>query len=109
MSDRHVDKGIYASDILATNFTRRVDDNLYDQTAALGWSAPVGGELPLPHTVRPRHAVGVDASGRRQSVVVADTTADLWTRTVETWTFIDGAGAEQTATLTGLVGEAVTF
>lgn len=109
MSDRHVDKGIYASDILATNFTRRVDDNLYDQTAALGWSAPIGGELPLPRTVRPRHAVGVDATGRRQSVVVADITADLWTRTVVTWNFIDGAGAAQTATLTGLVGEAVTF
>ena len=109
MSDRHVDKGIYASDILAKNFTRRVDDNLYDQTAALGWTAPVGAELPLPHTVRPRHAVGVDSSGRRQRVVVAATTADLWTRTTVTWTFIDGIGATQTATLTGLVGEAVTF
>jgi hypothetical protein len=51
----------------------------------------------------------VDVTGRRQSVVVADITADLWSRTVVTWTFIDGAGATQTATLTGLVGEAVTF
>jgi hypothetical protein len=109
MSDRHVDKGLYASDILATNFTRRVDDNLFDQTAALGWAVPVGGEFPLPRSVRPRHAVGVDTTGRRQSVVVADITADLWTRTVLTWTFIDGIGATQTATLTGLVGEAVTF
>jgi len=109
MSDRHVDKGIYASDILATNFTRRVDDNLYDQTAALGWTAPVGGELPLPRTVRPRHAVGVDASGRRHTVVVADVTADIWTRSTLQWSIIDGAGAAQTVTLTGLVGEAVTF
>lgn len=109
MPDRHVNKGIYVSDILAANFTRRVDDNLFDQTTTLGWSAPVGGELPLPRTVRPRHAVGVDASGRRQSVTVANITAELWDRTVVTWTFIDGAGASQTATLTGLVGEAVTF
>lgn len=106
--DRHVNKGVYASDILATNFTRRVDDNLYDQ-AVLGWTAPIGGELPLPSSVRPRHAVGVDATGRRHTVVVPDTASDLWTRTVVVWDFIDGAGVVQTATLTGQVGEAVTF
>jgi hypothetical protein len=109
MSDRHVDKGLYVSDILATSFTRRVDDNLFDQTAALGWTAPAGGEFPLPRTLRPRHAVGMDATGRGQSVVVADVTADLWTRATLQWNFIDGAGAAGVATLTGLVGEAVTF
>ncbi len=108
-ASRTVHKGIYASDILATNFTRRVDDHFFTQTAALGWTAPVGGELPLPTTLRPRHAVGIDTSGRRHSVVVAETTADLWTRTTLTWSILDDAGALDTVTLTGLVGEAITF
>lgn len=106
---RTIHKGVYNSDILATTFTRRVDDHLYTQTAALGWSAPVGGELPLPTTMRPRHGVGVDTSGRRHSVVVADITADLWTRTTVNWSILDDAGALDTVTLTGLVGEAITF
>jgi hypothetical protein len=38
-----------------------------------------------------------------------DVTATLWTRAVTSWTFIDNFGATQTATLTGLVGEAVTL
>ena len=108
-ASRTVHKGIYASDILATNFTRRVDDHFFTQTAALGWTAPVGGELPLPRTLHPRHAVGVDASGRRHSVVVADTTADLWTRATLTWNILDDTGGTIAVTLTGLVGEAVTF
>ena len=106
---RVVHKGIYASDILALNFTRRVDDHFYTQTAALGWTAPAGGELPLPGTLKPRHGVGVDTSGRRHSVVVAATTADLWTRATLNWTILDDAGGTDTVTLTGLVGEAVTF
>lgn len=106
---RTVHKGTYASDILATNFTRRVDDHLYTQTAALGWTAPIGGELPLPSTLRPRHAVGIDTSGRRHSVVVAAITADLWTRATVNWTILDDVGATDTVTLTGLVGEAITF
>jgi hypothetical protein len=107
---RVVHKGIYVSDILGpgTHFTRRVDDHLYSQ-AVLGWTAPAGGEIPLPSTLRPRHAVGVDASGRRHSVVVADTAADLWTRTSVTWNILDDVGGTDAVTLTGLVGEAVTF
>jgi hypothetical protein len=106
---RVVHKAVYASDILAQNFIKKVDDHLYTQTGALGWAVPAGGELPMPRTLRARHAVGVDTSGRRHSVIVADTTADLWTRTVETWNILDDAGATDAVTLTGLVGEAVTF
>lgn len=108
---RTVHKGIYKSDILGpgTTFTRRVDDHLYTQTAALGWSAPVGGEIPLPGTLRPRHAVGIDASGRRHSVVVADVTATIWTRATLQWNILDDVGGLDAVTLTGLVGEAVTF
>lgn len=108
---RTTHKGIYVSDILGpgTHFTRRVDDHLFTQTAALGWAAPAGGELPLVGTVRPRHGVGVDTSGRRHSVVVATTAADLWTRTTLNWQILDDTGTLDTVTLTGLVGEAVTF
>lgn len=108
---RTVHKGLYVSDILGpgTSFLKRVDDHLFTQTAALGWAAPVGGELPLPRTVKPRHGVGVDTSGRRHSVVVATTSADLWTRSTVNWQILDDAGALDTVTLTGLVGEAVTF
>lgn len=107
---RTVHKGIYTSDILGpgTNFTRRVDDHFFTQ-AVLGWTAPAGGELPLPQTLRPRHAVGVDTSGRRHNVVVATTAADLWTRTSLQWNILDDTGALDAVTLTGLVGEAVTF
>ena len=107
---RVVHKGVYASDILATNFSKRVDDHFFTQTAALGWAAPTGSPiLPVPTGLRPRHAVGVDTSGRRHSVVVAQTTADLWTRTTVNWNILDDAGATDAVTLTGLVGEAVTF
>jgi hypothetical protein len=107
---RTVHKGIYKSDILGpgTTFTTRVDDHLYTQ-AQLKWTAPVGGEVPMPTTLRARHAVGVDTSGRRHSTRVADTTADLWTRTSTTWDILDDTGTLDTVTLTGLVGEAVTF
>jgi hypothetical protein len=107
---RTVHKGLYVSDILGpgTGFTRRVDDHFFTQ-AVLGWTAPAGGETPVPTGMRPRHAVGVDTSGRRHSVVVADTGADLWTRTSVQWNILDDTGALDTVTLTGLVGEAVTF
>lgn len=105
---RTVHKGIYASDILAQNFLRRVDDHFFTQ-AVLGWAAPIGGELPVPGTLRPRHAVGVDASGRTHSVVVPDTASDLWTRTSVTWNILDDTGALVAVTMTGQVGEAVTF
>lgn len=106
---RTVHKGIYNSDILLTTFTRRVDDHFYTQTAALGWTAPVGGELPVPTGMRVRHGVGLDTSGRRHSVVVADVSADLWTRNTVNWSILDDAGGLDTVTLTGLVGEAMTF
>lgn len=105
-------KKAYKSDIIGpgTLFVRRVDDHFQSQ-AALGWgiNALVGGEFPAPGTLRMRHGVGVDTSGRRHSVVIADVTADLWTRTATTWQILDDAGALDTVTLTGLVGEAVTF
>ena len=107
---RTVHKGIYTSDILGpgTDFTRRVDDHLYTQ-AVLGWSAPAGGEIPLPRTLRPRHADGIDASGRRHAFVIATTAADIWTRTATQWNILDDTGALVAVTLTGLIGEAVTF
>lgn len=98
----------YVSDILAQTFVRRVDDHLATQ-AALGYAVLAGGEIPLPRTLRPRHAVGVDASGRRHSVVVGDTGADLWTRVATTWNILGDDGALVAVTMTGLVGEAVTF
>jgi hypothetical protein len=110
-ASRSVHKGLYVSDILGpgTGFTRRVDDHFFTQTAVLGWAAPAGSELPLPRTVRPRHAVGLDSSGRRHSVVVATTAATLWTRATLQWNILDDTGATDAVTLTGLVGEAVTF
>jgi hypothetical protein len=41
--------------------------------------------------------------------VVAQTTADLWTRSTISWSILDDTGALDTVTLTGLVGEAVTI
>ncbi len=108
MAIRSTWKGVYASDILAKNFVRRVDDHLYTQ-AVLGWTAPIGGELPLPRSMKPRHVEGVDTSGRRHSVVCPDITSDLWTRVVVVWNILDDAGALDVVTMTGQVGEAVTF
>ncbi len=110
-ASRSVHKALYVSDILGpgTSFTTRVDDHLFTQTVPLGWAAPAGGELPLPGTLRARHAVGIDSSGRRHSTRVATTTATLWTRATLQWSILDDAGALDAVTLTGLVGEAVTF
>ena len=105
---RTVHKGVYQSDILGSAFSRRVDDHFFTQ-AQLGWAAPVGSLIPLPTTLRPRHAVGVDTSGRSHSTVIADVTADLWTGTATTWQILDDTGTLDTVTRTGLVGEAVTF
>jgi len=85
-----------------------VDDHLYTQ-AQLGWTAPVGGEFNVPTGMKPRHAIGVDATGRSHSVVVADVTATLWTRATLTWDILDDTGTLVTVTLTGLVGETVSF
>lgn len=108
MPSRSVHRALYTSDILLTQFVRRVDDHLYTQ-AQLGWTAPLGGELPMPIGLRPRHAVGVDATGRTHRVVVADPSATLWSRSTLTWDILDDTGALVTVTLTGLVGEAVSF
>lgn len=106
---RTVHPAVYNSDILGAPFRTRVDDHFFTQ-AALGWTAPIGGEVPLPRTIRPRHAVGVDASGRRHSVRVADITATVWTAPTSTnFDILDDTGALQSVTVTGLVGEAVTF
>ena len=108
MPSRSTHRGIYASDILVTNFTRKVDDHFYTQ-AVLGWTAPIGGELPLPRTMRPRHAQCVDATGRGHSVVVPDNTSDIWTRTSGTIQILDDTGALVDATVTGLIGESLTL
>jgi len=51
----------------------------------------------------------LDTSGRRHSVTIADTTADVWTRAAAGWNILDDTGALDAVTTTGLVGEAVTF
>jgi hypothetical protein len=108
MAVRSTHKGVYASDILVTNFTRRVDDHLFTQ-ANLGWTSPIGGELPLPRSMKPRHAQGIDTTGRQHSVVVPDNTSPLWTRAASTWDILDDTGVLDTVTVTGLIGEALTL
>src|ERR1700693_5535849 len=105
---RTVHKGIYASDILTTNFTRRVDDHFFPH-ARPGCPPPAGGELPLPRTLKPRHAETVDASGRRHSVVVPDNTSDIWQRVSDVIVILDDTGALVDSTVTGLVGESLTL
>lgn len=108
-ASRSTHRGVYASDILATNYVKRVDDHLFTQ-ANIGWAVPVGGELPLPSTMRPRHVVGVDASGRTHSIVAPDITAAIWASpTTTTFDILGDAGALVTCTITGLVGEALTL
>lgn len=108
MPARGVNKALYVSDILGQSFIRRVDDHLFTQ-AQLGWSAALGGELNTPRGLRPRHVIGVDATGRTHSVVVATLTATLWTRAVLTWDVLDDTGTLVSVTMTGQVGESVSF
>jgi hypothetical protein len=84
-----------------------VPNNLYAE-ARLGWTAGTAGAPRSPRRMTPRHAVGVDSTGHRVKVIVATESADLWSGVETTWTFIDNNGATQTATVTGLVGEAAT-
>ena len=84
-----------------------VPNNLYAE-ASLGWTAATAGAPRSPRRMTPRHAIGVDSSGHRVKVTVATTGDSLWTGGASTWTFIDNNGATQTATVTGLVGEAAT-
>jgi hypothetical protein len=107
---RTVHKGVYVPDTIAPTeeLTRRVDDHFYTQ-AALGWTAPAGGGLPIPGSLRPRHAVGVDATGRSHSVVCATNVCDVWTRVAAGWTILDDVGGTTAVVTTGLVGESITF
>jgi hypothetical protein len=102
-------KGSYNSDILGVKFNIDTPNNLFAQTAVLGITAGSGTQTRLPKRLRPRHAIGVNAAGKRVRVIVMDVTATLWTRVANTWTYIDNFGGTQTATVTGLVGEAVTI
>jgi len=104
---RNTHRGVYHSDILGVDYVRRVDDHLFTQ-AALGWAAATS-ELSIPRSIRPRHVVGVDASGRRHSVIAPVLTSDLWTRATNTWNILDDAGALTAVTMTGQVGEAYTL
>lgn len=89
----------------AINFD--VPDNLAAQ-ASLGWTAATAGAPRKPARFTPRHAVGVDATGRHGKVIIADTTATLWTGAATTWTSISNDGTSTTYTVTGLIGEAAT-
>lgn len=114
-------KVYYVSDIIPAfdntgagvpaQFLMSIPNNLVAE-AALGWSpTPANGgptDIRIPKRIRPRHAIGVNATGKRVKVIIAKTSADLWTRVASTWTYIDNFGATQTATVTGLVGEAAT-
>jgi hypothetical protein len=81
-----------------------VPNNLYAE-ASLGWTAATAGAPRRPVRFTPRHAVGVDATGRHGKVIIPDLAADLWTGVATTWTSIDNFGGTQTYTVTGLVGE----
>jgi hypothetical protein len=99
----------YKTDLyfLPANVNIDVPNNLFAE-ASLKWTAATAGAPRSPKRMTPRHAVGVDGTGHRVRVIVAQLTADLWTGVATTWTFIDNNGATQTATVTGLVGEAAT-
>lgn len=99
----------YATDLyfLPSQVNVDVPNNLYANTD-LGWAPKVAGAPRSPRRFKPRHAIGVDTTGRRVRVVIADIAADLWTGAATAWAFIDNNGATQTATVTGLVGESGT-
>jgi len=99
----------YATDLffLPAQINIDVPNNLFAE-ASLGWTAATAGAPRSPKRMTPRHAVGVDSTGHRVRVIVATTAAGLWTGADTTWTFIDNNGTTQTATVTGLVGEAGT-
>ena len=86
-------------------------NNLVAQ-ASLGWistpPATVPDNLRRPRRFTPRHAIGIDPSGKRHRVICATTACDLWTGAASTWTFIDNFGATITATVTGRAGEKAT-
>jgi len=105
---RSVHRGVYHSDIKSTDYSRRVDDHLFTQ-AGIGWVAVTGVMDPLPSTMKPRHALGRDATGRQHSLTIPVTTSTIWDQSVPTWNILDDTGALIAVTLTGLVGESMTF
>ena len=116
-------KVYYQSDILtmfdstgAAVGAQFVTERPADQVAQapLGWSTspPVAlapTDIRLPRRLRPRHAVGVDTSGRRHKVDIAKLTASAWGDPTLTWTIVDNGGTTDTVTVTGFVGEATTI
>ena len=105
---RNVSRGVYHSDIKSSDYSRRVDDHLFTQ-AAIGWVAVTGVMDPLPSTMKPRHAIGRDASGRRHSLTIPVTTSTIWDQSTPGWNILGDDGALVAVTLTGLVGESMTF
>lgn len=85
-----------------------VPNNLFAELE-LGWTAATAGAPRRPARFTPRHAVGVDAAGHHGKVIIASTTATLWTGAATTWTSVDNAGGTNTFTVTGLVGEKATL
>lgn len=105
---RSTHRGVYTSELLGGDYRKRVDTGLFAQ-ADLNWTDATT-EPPLPNSLRPRHIVGIDASGRSHSVVIPNVSAALWTGpTTHTWTILGDDGSAVTVTPTGLVGEALTL
>jgi hypothetical protein len=101
-------KALYTPELTGYNpFCVDVPDNLYAE-ASLGWTACPAGTSRKYEAFKMRRVHGIDATGHRVSVTVADATADLWTGVATTWTFLGNDGTSQTATRTGRTSEAGT-
>lgn len=108
--------GVYATDPrpgVEASLAFDVPANLFAQ-AALGWVALTSGTgYPSRYKrLRPRHVEGsyvnTDGVVKRVKVIVATSAADLWTGTANSWTYFDNGGNDNTAVVTGYVGEKVT-
>jgi hypothetical protein len=72
---------VYTADDSAT-WSLAVDSD-YAANTDRGWSTPAPvGLAPFPRGWFPRKVFGLDATGRRQTAIVATTTAPLWVGTV---------------------------
>lgn len=93
---RGMTSGKYVTDS-GSAYKTRVDNDFYAD-ATMGWTTGAG--LPrLPIGFKPRHVTGLSpTTGRRSTVRVADTGADLWTGVATTWT--GGTNIETTDTYT---------
>jgi hypothetical protein len=96
---------IYTDD-LGNDYARLVDADHVADTER-GWVTTGVAGLPLlPIRFKPRRAYGVSATtGYRGSAVVATNTATLWTGAATTFTVEGSDGADDTMTVTALVGE----